>query len=128
MWNRVGDKAQRLRLADTVRLNAECKYREAVDSATALLEELPGFAEAWYQRGAAWFQLGNLTQAIHDFQQALRLNPYQFVAAAAMGDAYLRQGKTTEALDALRHALQLNADSPWVQAQVEELARQIEGE
>lgn len=126
VWNRVGDQDQRRQLADAIRLNAARRYRKAAETATTLLDALPTFAEAWYQRGAAWFQLDDFAQAIRDFHQALELNPYQFVAAAATGDAFLRLGNPVSALDALRRALRLNPDSPRVQDQVAELARQLQ--
>ena len=90
VWNRVGNEDQRRQLADTICLNAAAKYRDAVDKASALLDDVPAFAEAWYQRGAAWFQLNHFGQVIRNCNQALELNPYHFVAATAMGEAYLR--------------------------------------
>ncbi|MCH7727652.1 MAG: tetratricopeptide repeat protein [Planctomycetes bacterium] len=126
VWNRAGGKGHRRQLAVTIRLNAATRYREAISMATALLDDLPGFAEAWYQRGSAWFQLDDFSQSIGDFNQALELNPYHFVAATAMGNAYLRLGNPVSALDAFRRALGLTPDLEGVQTQVAELARQIE--
>ncbi len=127
VWNRDGSKTHRRQLAATVRLNAARRYRDATKKATALLDDLPGFAEAWYQRGSAWFQFEDLPQAIRDFHQALELNPYHFVAATATGEAYLRLGNPVSALDAFRRALRLNPDLERVRNQVVELARQVEG-
>jgi len=126
VWNRAGGEDHRRQLADTIRLNAAKRYREAIEKANALLDDLPGFAEAWYQRGAAWFQLADFLQAIRDFDQALELNPYQFVAAAAIGDAYLRLDSPVSALKALRQALRLNPGQKRVRDQVAELARDVE--
>ena len=128
VWNRAGGEAHRRQLADTIRLNAARRYREAVGKATALLDDFSNFAEAWYQRGSAWFQLDDFPQAIRDFHQAMELNPYQFVAAAAMGDAYLRLGNPVSALEAFRRALRSNPDLHWVRDRVTQLARQVEGD
>jgi tetratricopeptide (TPR) repeat protein len=126
VWNRVGDATQRRQLADIVRLNAARRYRDAVEQASALLKIAPGFAEAWYQRATAWFQLGDFPQAISDWYQALEYNPYQFVAATAIGNAYLQLHNPVSALEAFRRALRLNPNLERVQAQVAALRRQIE--
>jgi tetratricopeptide (TPR) repeat protein len=126
VWNRYGDKALRRQLADVVRLNATREYRRAADSATALLEQLPDMAEAWYQRGNAWFQLGEVSRAIHDWSQCLELNPYQFVAATAIGNAYLQLHSRESALEAFERAIRLNPDLEHVQAQVVALKKQLE--
>ena len=126
VWNRFGDKSQRRQLADTVRLNAARRYRDAIEHASTLLEGASGFAEAWYQRGVAWFQLGDVTQAIHDWCQALEHNPYQYVAAIAIGNAYLQLHNSVSALEAFQRALRLNPDLEHVQAQVAALRRQVE--
>ncbi len=42
VWNRFGDKSQQRQLADTVRLNAARRYRDAIEIASRLLEVRPG--------------------------------------------------------------------------------------
>ncbi|MHB8973005.1 MAG: HEAT repeat domain-containing protein [Pirellulaceae bacterium] len=126
IWNRVGDAPQRRQLADIVRLNAARRYRDAVEQASVLLELAPGFAEAWYQRATAWFQLGDFAQAISDWYQALEHNPYHFVAATAIGNAYLQLHNPVSALESFRRALRLNPDLEHVRAQIAALRRQIE--
>jgi len=128
VWNRPGDEGQRRELADIVRLNATKQYQESIQRASRLLADAPWFAEVWYQRGHAWFQLKELKQSIHDWHQALELNPYHFVAADAMGDAFLLLGKPGAALDAFRRALRVNPDLERVKDKIARLSRQIEGE
>lgn len=128
VWNRVGDQIQRRELADTVRLNAIKQYQDAIKKASAVLDHAPGFAEAWYQRGSAWFQLNDRRRAIQDWHQALELNPYHFVAAIAIGDAYLQLGNPTSALDSFQRALRLNPDLKRVRSQIAKLKNQIEDE
>ena len=79
------------------------------------------------QRARAWFALSRDAEAIRDCHQALELNPYHFAAAARMAQAYLRLGNQVSALESFRRALRLNPNLEDVRAQVERLARLIEG-
>jgi tetratricopeptide (TPR) repeat protein len=126
VWNRAGDVHQRRQLADIIRLNAAGQCSAAIEMASALLDDLPAFAELLYQRGAAWFQLKDFSRAIRDFHQALERNPYHFVAATASGETYLRLSDPVSALDAFRRALRLNPELESVRGQVTKLARQVE--
>jgi tetratricopeptide (TPR) repeat protein len=128
VWTRDGDKQQRRQLMSVTRSNAAGRYQEAIEEASRLVSEVPHFAEVWYQRGAAWFQLKDYARAIDDWTQALELNAYHFVAATAMGAAYLRLNDPLSALKSLRRALLLNPDLENVREQVDELGREIEGE
>jgi tetratricopeptide (TPR) repeat protein len=126
VWNRDGNKDQRKQLTEIIRRNAIKCYTEAHQLAASLLEEAPWFAEVWYQRGSARFQLEDFAGAIRDFHRTLELNPYQFVAATAIGQAYLRLDNPVSTLNAFRHALRLNPDQEKIRAQVAELTRRID--
>ncbi len=125
VWNRCGSDLQRRQLADIIRLNAARQYGDSVAKASALLDDAPGMAEAWYQRGAACLQLEHYARAIADFHQVLELNPYHYVAAVAIGEAYLRLANPYSALDAFRHALRVNPELDEVRASVDTIARQL---
>jgi len=128
VWNRAGSDLQRQQLIEVVRLNASGQYGDATEKASELLDHAPGFAEAWYQKGAAFFQLHQFGRAIHDFGRAVELNPYQFVAAAALGEAYLRLASPASALGAFRFALRVNPKLERVRVQVAQLASRVENE
>jgi len=127
VWKRVGNDDQRRRLNAIVRLNSAKQFEEARRRATQLTKKTPWFAEAWNQRARACFALSRDAEAIRDCHQALELNPYHFAAAARMGQAYLRLGNQVSALESFRRALRLNPNLEDVRAQVERLARLIEG-
>ncbi len=125
VWNRDGGEDQHRQLANTIRLNAAEKYREAIKSATTLLDGMASIAEAWYQRGSAWFQLNEFSLASRDLHQTLEINPYHYVAAAAMGDANMRLNNPVVALDSFRRALRVNPDLEHVRSQIDELSDQV---
>ena len=128
VWTRDGDKQQRRELMSVTRAIAAGRYEEAIKEADRLVSVVPHFAEVWYQRGAARFQLEDYARAIDDWTQTLELNAYHFVAATAMGAAFLRLNDPLSALKSLRRALLLNPDLENVREQVKELTREIEGE
>ncbi len=128
LWCRSGSREQRLSLRNIVRLNQTKQPAEAVRLATDLIHESPWIAEAWCQRGTAYYHLGEYDSAIRDCHQALELNPYHFTAAAGMGQCYLLQDNPVAALEAFRRALRLNPNMEEVRAQVIRLQRAIKGE
>ncbi len=127
VWRRAGGDAQRQHLSVVIQLNSAKQYEEACRRATELTEKSPWLAEAWNQRAVANFALGNYVECIRDCHQALELNPYHFAAASGMGQAYLQLNNHVSALESFRRALRLNPGLEAVRAQVNRLARMIEG-
>lgn len=125
VWCRVGNREQRLTLKTIMRLNHTKHYEEAAAMATQLIHESPWIAEAWCQRGTAYYHLGQYDASIRDCHQALEINPYHFTAAAGMGQCYLLQDDPASALEAFRRALRLNPGMEEVRAQVIQLQRSI---
>ena len=126
LWTRAGNESERQELGIILRLNAARLHKEALGRATRLIERAPWFAEAWHQRAAAHFALGRLIESIRDCHQALEINPYHFVAATSMGQAYLQLENPVSALDCFRRALRLNPNLEGVRAQVVRLTRMVE--
>jgi tetratricopeptide (TPR) repeat protein len=126
VWTRAGNDSERQDLSVVIRLNAARLYREAIAVATSLIEKAPWFAEAWHQRAVAQAAMGHLIESIRDCHQALEINPYHFVAATAMGHAYLQLENPVSALECFRRALRLNPSLEGVRAQVVRLTRAVE--
>jgi len=126
VWTRAGNEAERQELGIVIRLNTAQQYREAIRRANELIEKAPWFAEAWNQRAMARFNLGRFAESIRDCHQALEINPYHFVAATSMGQAYLELKNPVSALECFRRALRLNPDLEGVRAEVIRLARMVE--
>jgi tetratricopeptide (TPR) repeat protein len=126
VWARAGNQAERHELSVIICLNAAQLPKEAILRATKLIERAPWYAEAWYQRSVAHFTLGRLVEAIRDCHQTLEINPYHFVAATNMGQAYLDLQNPVSALECFRRALRLNPDLEGVRVQVAQLTRNVE--
>ncbi|NEP82685.1 MAG: tetratricopeptide repeat protein [Okeania sp. SIO3C4] len=64
-------------------------YEAAIQYFSRVIEINPNFAEAYYGRGLAKFDLGNNKEAIADYTQALTINPNYIDAYLARGIAKL---------------------------------------
>lgn len=128
LWRRVGSREQRLTLGTIIRLNQTKQYEESIRLATELIHESPWIAEAWCQRGTAYYHLSQYDSAIRDCHQALEINPYHFTAAAGMGQCHLLQDNPLAALESYRRALRLNPGMEEVRVQVIQLQRTMKGE
>ncbi len=127
IWNRAGSEAERQELGAIIELNTAQTYAAAAARASKLIERAPWFAEAWHQRAVAYFALGQMIESIRDCHQALEINPYHFVAATCMGQAYLQLQNPVCALECFRRALRLNPGLEGVRVHVTRLTRSVEG-
>jgi len=126
VWTRAGNDAECKEIEAIVQLNAARLHKQALGRATWMIERAPWFAEAWHQRAVAQAAMGRLAESIRDCHQTLEINPYHFVAATSMGQAYLRLGNPVSALECFRRALRLNPGLEGVRAQVVRLTRLVE--
>jgi tetratricopeptide (TPR) repeat protein len=91
----------------------------------ALIEKVPGYAEAFNQRAILFFRLGQWDQAIADCTRVLKLNPYHFGAAAGLAQCYLKQKKLRAALRAYRRAFRINPNLEGVEQVIQSLERKL---
>lgn len=126
IWCRDGSEWQRQQLGIVIHLNNSFRFLEALDLATQLIGEAPGFAEVWNQRAIAHFQMRRYEDAANDCQQALELNPFHFGAAVGMAHCYLETGEAFAALECFRKAVELNPHLEAVRGQIEFLERALE--
>lgn len=125
IWMRIGTSSQQRHLYAIAEHLESKHYDRAAQISTALVEDAPWIAQAWYFRGKAFFQLGQHSAATRDCHQALEINPYHFLAASVMGQAFLLLHDQVSALDAFRRALRLNPSMEEVRAQVIHLQRSL---
>lgn len=128
LWCRVGSRSQRHSLRNAIRLNHEKRFGEGVRVSTELIHDAPWIAEAWCQRGMAYYHLSEYQHAVCDCRQALEINPYHFTAAAGMGQCFLLENNPAPALEAFRLALRLNPGMEKVRSQVIQLQRALGSE
>ncbi len=127
LWTRDGSDNQRRQLKAVMRLNVAEQFETVIAEGSKLIENAPGFAEAWNQRAIAYFNLRRYEDSANDCHQTLELNPYHFGAAVGMAHCYLEMNDALAALECFRRALKLNPDMEGVRVQVDYLERSLEG-
>lgn len=128
IWPRIGLANHQRRLSAVGEQLEEGDYDRASQLAGKLIQEAPWIAQSWYQRGKAYFHLGQYEAAVRDCHQALEINAYHFQAAAVMGQAYEMQHNLVGALEALRRALRLNPNMEEVRARIIQLQRTLKNQ
>lgn len=76
----------------------------------AKIKQHPKDAELYYERGKILIELQQITDAITDFKKAIELDDDEVNYYVALGDAYLRNGKSEDSYKALNKALELDPD------------------
>ena len=122
--------------ADTKENNQELQrlMRQRVDASNAavvlagfntLIAKTPRFAEAYNQRGIAYFRLGDLAHSVADCEKVLRLNPYHFGAAGGLAQCFMKQKKLRAALRTYRRANRINPKLDGVRQVIDSLERML---
>jgi tetratricopeptide (TPR) repeat protein len=125
LWLRIGTPSQQRHLVAIGELLENRQFDRAAQVSTALMDDAPWIAQAWYFRGKAFFHLAQHEAATRDCHQALEINAYHFLAASVMGQAYLLLNDPVSALESFRRALRLNPSMEEVRAQVIHLQRSL---
>lgn len=80
-------------------------YQGAVKDCNQAISRNPNFVEAYVERGAAYYNLGNARGTLQDCNQALRINSQFAPAYYYQGRARYRLGYTQAAIDAYTQAI-----------------------
>ena len=125
LWRRIGAPDHERRLAAIDEQLEDGDFDRASRLSAKLIQEAPWIAHCWYQRGKAYFHMGQYEAAVRDCHQALEINAYHFQAAAVMGQSYEMQQNLVAALEAFRRALRLNPNMEEIRTRVIQLQRTI---
>ena len=75
----------------------------------------PNDADAYYGRGVAYYDLGELRRAIEDYDTAINLDPNYADAYYGRGLAYGQLGRVDEAIADLARASELGVDASLIE-------------
>lgn len=128
LWSRIGTPTQQRHLVAIGEHLDRLEFSRAAQLSTAIVEDAPWIAQAWYYRGKAFYHMDQFDAATRDCHQSLEINPYHFLAASLMGQAYLRLNDPVLALESFRRTLRLNPNMEDVRSQVIQLQRSLKDE
>jgi len=100
------------------RLLAEGNIGDALYAATKATEREGGNPEAWALLGRARFRFGDVEDAIYEYKRAIKLKPNEGDYYSELGDIYDDTGKLDDALTQYKKAAQVEPGVPWYRGQV----------
>lgn len=100
----------------------------AIEHLTALVDHAPDFAEGYNARATAYFQNGQYGPSLEDIRRTLALNPRHFGAISGLALILEELGRPVEALEAWREVQKINPSQSGLEAALQRLERQVEGE
>ncbi len=127
-WSKSGSAAMDLLLQRGRDALARDDMQAAIEHLTALTDHAPDFAEGWYMRATAFFQMGEYGQSVEDLGRALTLNPQHFAALGGLATILEEIGNRESALEALRATLAIHPHQPDIIEAIERLERRLEGQ
>lgn len=86
------------------------KWRDAIEHYSAMLEADPTDARAYYDRGEAWYCLGEHEHALRDIDEALRLGPVNAASQHSRAQVLFELGRIDEASAQYESALARDPD------------------
>ncbi len=85
--------------------------KQAVSYFTELIHTMPSSPILWLARGNAWREIGELDDALKDFDQAIRLNPNDAVAYDTRAKLWQAKGELDNAIQDFSEALRIRPKS-----------------
>jgi len=112
IWYQHADKNIQAMLVAGDRLMNEGYHGDALRVFNAVIEQQPGFAEAWNRRATLHYLMGNPARSISDINQTLELEPRHIGALSGLGLVYLQQENLLKAREAFEKLLSIHPNSP----------------
>ena len=93
------------------RLDLARDYDQAIHDYNKVIEVNPRYAEAYNNRGIAYFYKGDYDQAIRDSTKAIEIGPRYAGAYYNRGAAYAKKGENDQAIRDLKKACELGLEA-----------------
>ena len=127
VWGRSGNaEIDRLFRAGVGQMGRK-EVEQAIDTFTQVVDNLPGFAEAWNKRATARFLAGDLAGAMDDCERVLALVPDHFGSLAGYGHIYFRLDDLDMAILYWQRALAVNPNLQSVARSIEAAEKILAG-
>jgi len=127
-WKKSGSAAMDMLLQRGYDALETAKYDLAVEHFTALVDHAPEFAEGYYGRATAFFNLEMMGPSLDDLRQTLVLNPDHYGAMTGLGVMFNEFRDFESALEAFRAANKVHPQKPDVIEAIERLEQRLQGQ
>jgi len=81
--------------------------QKAIEYLDSAIKMKPDYAEAFHNRGIAYYDLGQYERAIEDYNESIRLNPDEGYAYHNRGNTYNKLGQYQRAIEDFNEAIRL---------------------
>jgi Flp pilus assembly protein TadD len=105
MWCRCGRPELDARLGEAVAAMERRDFAGAERRLAALVEDAPGWAEAWNKRATVRYLAGDYDGSIADCRETVARNPHHFGALSGQGLCHMALGQFGPAAALFRQAL-----------------------
>jgi len=127
-WRKSGSPAMDMLLQRGFDALETSKFALAVEHFTALVDHAPAFAEGYFGRATAYYNLEMMGPALVDLREALVLNPDHYGAMTGLGVLFGDFGDNERALEAFRAANKIHPQKPDVNEAIERLEKRVQGQ
>lgn len=126
IWSQGPTEDATRQLRRGVRAMQQGELETALSLFDGLIDQQPGFAEAWNKRATLHYIRGDITQSMADIEQTLTLEPRHFGALAGLGSIFTRLQQPAAAIRAFEQVLDIYPQSRSSQQNLERLQQQVE--
>jgi tetratricopeptide (TPR) repeat protein len=128
IWLHAGTPAVTLLMSRGVRSLRAGETDEAVDSLSDAITLQPDAAEAWHQRAIARYHAGDVTGAIRDLEETVRLEPRNFAAFRTLAEISASREDWKGAYVAWQKVLEFDPKTPGGEERLRVLRKHALGE
>lgn len=128
IWSQSGSPSMDLLLERGREALNEGDTKLAIEHFTALVDHAPDFAEGYNGRATAYFQNGQFGPSLDDIRRTLALNPRHFGAMSGLALILEELDRPEDSLAAWREVQRINPSREGLDAVIDRLERQVEGE
>lgn len=128
IWLHSGSATVDLLMQRAMKAVAENKLDLAIKLLDRVVDLAPDYPEAWNRRAFAHYKHENVERALGDLRRTLALDPNHFKALDGLSQILREVGQKKGALKVMRQLLDVHPYWPSLQQNVDELAREVEGQ
>lgn len=121
IWLQSGSETVDLLMDWTLKAMDEEDYPLALDLLDRIVTLQPDYVEGWNKRATVHFINDDIGKSLSDLERVLALEPRHFGALAGLGTIFRELGDNRRAIEAYRHALELDPYLEDVGKAIEEL-------